>query len=88
MGLAPYYNGRERGRKIFEKTMSVDNIQIKFNKEINNIFYFLEKNLHSYRFDHIAAGLQKFTEKIVKQWFENLCKKFKASAVVYSEDFQ
>ncbi len=86
MGLAPYYNGREREEveKIFEKTMSVDNIQIKFNKEINNIFYFLEKNLHSYRFDHIAAGLQKFTEKIVKQWFENLCKKFKASAVVYS----
>ena len=41
----------------------------------------IEKNLHSYRFDHIAAGLQKFTEKIVKQWFENLCKKFKASAV-------
>ena len=31
MGLAPYYNGREREEveKIFEKTMSVDNIQIK-----------------------------------------------------------
>ena len=38
--LISYYNGREREEveKIFEKTMSVDNIQIKFNKEINNIF--------------------------------------------------
>ena len=86
MGLASYYNGPKTDEieKIFDKILKVEKIEFIHNKKVKNIFNFLEKELDAYRFDHIAAGLQKFTEKILKTWIENLIKKHKCSSVVYS----
>ncbi len=86
MGLAPYYNGEKmiEVKNIFEELLTLENIEFKFNPKVKNIFDFLEKRLFKYRFDHIAAGLQKFTEDLMTKWFSNLCEEFKASSVVFS----
>ena len=46
MGLAPYYTGskREEVEKIFDKMLTLDGIEFHFNKEIPDIFNFLENN--------------------------------------------
>tara|TARA_B100000029_G_scaffold514881_1_gene619462 strand:+ start:11591 stop:13417 length:1827 start_codon:yes stop_codon:yes gene_type:complete len=86
MGLAPYYSGSkaEEVERIFDKLQKLEGIEIKFNQEVKNIYHFLENNLNNYRFDHIASGLQKFTEKILVNWFKNLIKKYKSSSIVFS----
>lgn len=86
MGLASYYSGpkREEVEKIFDKLLSLKDINFKFNSNVKDIFSYLEKNLYHYRFDHIAAGLQKFTEKILKKWFQNLVLKYNVNTVVFS----
>ena len=86
MGLASYYSGpkREEVEKILDKLLSCDGITFKFNNKVNDIYSFLEKNLYHYRFDHIASGLQKFTEKILKNWFQNLVKYYNVNTVVFS----
>jgi len=86
MGLAPYYTGskREQVEKIFDEMLQLDGIEFQFNQDIPDIFNFLENNLNSFRFDHIASGLQKFTEKILVDWFTNLVKKYDCTSVVFS----
>ena len=86
MGLAPYYNGpkTDEVKKIFYLMQKFENGKFIFNKKIKNIFYFLEKNLSDYRFDHIASGLQKFTEELLDKWFKFILKKYKVNSVVYS----
>tara|TARA_Y100000310_G_scaffold94901_2_gene92716 strand:+ start:20132 stop:21922 length:1791 start_codon:yes stop_codon:yes gene_type:complete len=86
MGLAPYYTGskREEVEKIFDKMLTLDGIEFHFNKEIPDIFNFLENNLNMFRFDHIASGLQKFTEKILVNWFTNLIDEYDSKSVVFS----
>ena len=86
MGLAPYYTGpkREEVEKIFHKLQKIKGIEFNFNPKIKNIYYFLEHNFDKFRFDHIAAGLQKFTENILVRWFEGLTKKYNARTVVFS----
>ena len=44
----------------------------------------LEENLSHFRFDHIAAGLQSFTEKILLEWFSNALSEYDSSNVVFS----
>ena len=86
MGLASYYTGtkREEVEKVFDKMLSLDGIEFKFNNDIPDIFNFLENNLNTFRFDHIASGLQKFTEKILVNWFTNLVDEYHSSSVVFS----
>ncbi len=86
MGLASYYKGnkREEVEKIFDKMLKVNKTDFIFNKKIKNIYNFLEENLYSYRFDHIASGLQKFTEKILVNWISNLIDRYGGSSVVFS----
>ena len=86
MGLAPYYTGskREEVEKIFDKMLTLDGIEFHFNKDIPDIFNFLENNLNTFRFDHIASGLQKFTEKILVNWFTNLVDEYDSKSVVFS----
>jgi carbamoyltransferase len=86
MGLAPYYTGpmREKVETVFLKIQTIKGIEFIFNKKIKNIYYFLENNLKKFRFDHISAGLQQFTERLLVTWFKNLIKKFKVRNVVFS----
>ena len=86
MGLAPYYTGakREEVEKIFDEMLKLAGLEFQFNQNIPDIFNFLENNLNSFRFDHIASGLQKFTEKLLVNWFKNLVKEYGCSSVVFA----
>tara|TARA_Y100000590_G_scaffold465793_1_gene639109 strand:+ start:1973 stop:3781 length:1809 start_codon:yes stop_codon:yes gene_type:complete len=86
MGLSSYYSGpkREEVEEIFDKMLKLKGINFKFNPNVKDIFVYLEKELNHFRFDHIAAGLQKFTEKLLKNWFESLVKHYKCDTVVFS----
>jgi len=86
MGLASYYNGPiiEKVEKVFDKMLQSDGLEFNFNKDILDIYDYLKNNLKNFRFDHIAAGLQSFTEKILVNWFSNAISRYNAKSVVFS----
>jgi len=86
MGLAPYYSGpkTQEVEKVFEKIQSLDNLEFSFNNDIKDIYHYLNTNLKNFRFDHIASGLQSFTEKLLVNWITNSMKEFKTDNLVYS----
>ena len=86
MGLAPYYNGPniEKVEKVFDEMLQYKNLEFSFNPEIPDIYDHVEKKLESFRFDHIAAGLQSFTEKILVNWFSDAVEKYDSTSVVFS----
>ena len=86
MGLASYYNGPviEKVEKVFDKMLQNDGLEFIFNKDVLDIYDYLKNNLKNFRFDHIAAGLQSFTEKILMNWFSSAISKYNANSVVFS----
>ena len=86
MGLASYYNGPiiEKVEKVFDKMLQNDGLEFIFNKDVLDIYDYLKNNLKNFRFDHIAAGLQSFTEKILINWFSSAISKYNAKNVVFS----
>ena len=86
MGLASYYNGPviEQVEKVFDKMLQNDGLEFIFNKDVLDIYDYLKNNLKNFRFDHIAAGLQSFTEKILVKWFSSAISKYNANSVVFS----
>ena len=86
MGLASYYNGPviEQVEKVFDKMLQTDGLEFIFNKDILDIYDYLKNNLKNFRFDHIAAGLQSFTEKILVNWFSSAISEYNANSVVFS----
>ena len=86
MGLASYYNGPviEKVEKVFDKMLQNDGLEFIFNKDVLDIYDYLKNNLKNFRFDHIAAGLQSFTEKILVNWFSSAIFKYNANNVVFS----
>jgi carbamoyltransferase len=86
MGLAAYYDGPkiQEVKKIFEKMQEINGLEFKFNSSIKNIYEYLKNNLVSFRFDHIASGLQLFTEEIITTWINNAIKEFNCKTVVFS----
>ncbi len=86
MGLAPYYTGNktQEVENIFDKMLQLDGLDFKFNSEIKDIYQHLKENLDEFRFDHIAAGIQSFTEKILVKWFTNALEKYDSNSIVFS----
>ena len=86
MGLASYYNGPviEKVEKVFDKMLQNDGLEFIFNKDVLDIYDYLKNNLKNFRFDHIAAGLQSFTEKILVNWFSSAISKYNTNSVVFS----
>lgn len=86
MGLAPYYSGPKtlEVERIFEQMQSLDKLEFSFNQNIKDIYHHLRENLKNFRFDHIASGLQSFTEKILVKWIQNAMKEFDSKNLVYS----
>ena len=86
MGLASYYNGPmiEKVEKVFDKMLQNDGLEFIFNKNVKDIYDYLKNNLKNFRFDHIAAGLQSFTEKILVNWFSSAVSKYNSTSVVFS----
>jgi len=86
MGLASYYNGPmiKKIEKVFENMLQINGLEFSFNKDIPDIYDHLKNNLKNFRFDHIAAGLQSFTEKILVKWIANACVDYNAKSLVFS----
>ena len=86
MGLASYYNGPviEKVEKVFDKMLQNDGLEFIFNKDVLDIYDYLKNNLKNFRFDHIAAGLQSFTEKILVNWISSAISKYNTNSVVFS----
>jgi len=85
MGLAPYYNGDvSEVEKVFSNMLTLDELTFNFNKNIQDIFDYLSNNLQNFRFDHIAAGIQSFTEKILVDWISNALSKYDSKNLVFS----
>ena len=86
MGLAPYYSGPKTNEveKIFEEMQSIKNLDFSFYSSIKDIYLYLNTNLKNFRFDHIASGLQSFTDKLLVEWIGNAMKEFNTKNLVYS----
>ena len=86
MGLASYYNGPliEKVEQILNSMQKLDGLEFKFNKEIPDIYDHLKNNLKNFRFDHIAAGVQAFSEKILVKWFSNALKEYNSDSIAFS----
>ncbi len=86
MGLAPYTqkSNYKEILNFFLKSLKVKNLDFKINKEIKDKYFYFKKNLNGYRFDNIAGALQNFTEIRLKEWFNNVSKKFKVKNFVFT----
>ena len=86
MGLASYYNGPmiKKVEEVFENMLQINGLEFTFNKDIPDIYDHLKNNLKNFRFDHIAAGLQSFTEKILVKWISNACVDYNSKSLVFS----
>ena len=86
MGLASYYNGpmMKKVEKVFENMLQINELEFSFNKDIPDIYDHLKNNLKNFRFDHIAAGLQSLTEKMLVKWISNACAAYNAKSLVFS----
>ena len=86
MGLASYYNGPmiKKVEEVFENMLQINGLEFTFNKDIPDIYDHLKNNLKNFRFDHIAAGLQSFTEKMLVKWISNACAAYNAKSLVFS----
>jgi carbamoyltransferase len=86
MGLAPYYNGKmvQEVENVYNKMLKINNLEFEFNSEIKDIYHYLKENLSEFRFDHIAAGVQSFSEKILVEWFTNALKEYNSDSIVFS----
>jgi len=86
MGLAPYYTGKmvQEVEKVYDSMLKIDGLDFKFNSDIKDIYQYLKKNLDGFRFDHIAAGVQAFSEKILVKWFSNALKEYNSDSIAFS----
>ena len=86
MGLAPYYNGKmtQEVEKVYDKMLKINGLEFEFNSEIKDIYHYLQENLSEFRFDHIASGVQSFSEKILVEWFTNALKEYNSDSIVFS----
>ncbi|MDC0438360.1 hypothetical protein OAL41_03240, partial [Nitrosopumilus sp.] len=86
MGLASYYDGNKIAEveKVFESIQTLNDLDFKFNSNIKDIYNYLVESLQSFRFDHISAGLQSFTEKLLTKWTKNILKYYNSDKLVFS----
>lgn len=72
MGLAPYAKGLEIERiyNFLKSTISFDKKTLSFRTIVasDNMNRYLREHLPKYRFDHLAAALQKLTEELLVDW--------------------
>lgn len=76
MGLAPYASEYHmRGPlEVFRGTMTVDNLGFKYQERPSENYFWFRDRLMPFRFDGIAAGLQRYLEEIFCQWVRNAIK--------------
>ena len=79
MGLAPYAKSKHANdvKNVFKKYQEVKGLHFKFLKKPKDLYFQVKKELISFRFDNIAAGLQSYTEELILKWIKNLILKTK-----------
>lgn len=84
MGLAPYsrQESADNVYKIFKKLMWVDGLTIKSTIPMMGYPNYISKKLAKTRFDSIAGGIQKFTEKIITKLIQNSINMTKVHTVI------
>lgn len=88
MGLAPYAMDSERIQKIYDFLASVISLDVKslsFKTTVgsDNLNRYLREHLPKYRFDYLAAALQKLTEELLVTWIQAAIEKTKYHNVVF-----
>jgi len=86
MGLAPYYTGKmiKKVEEVYNQMLKINGLEFEFNPKIKDIYHYLKENLNDFRFDHIATGIQSFTEKILVKWFTNGLNEYNSNSAVFS----
>jgi len=86
MGLAPYAKeyAVQKVLKVFEDTYHVDGLDFKIDVPIGNHYQYFKERLEGYRFDAIAGGLQRYTEKILAAWARNWLEHTGLSDIAFS----
>ena len=86
MGLAPYTQKANYLEilNFFLNSLKVKKLDFQINKQVKDKYFYFKKNLNGFRFDNIAGALQSFTEIRLKQWFENVSKRFQVKNFVFT----
>jgi carbamoyltransferase len=86
MGLAPYAKDSyaEEVAAVFEELLQFDDLAIIHQNRPENLYEFLNEKLKSFRFDNIAGGIQKYTEKMLIELFSRANKKLGCKNFVFS----
>ena len=80
MGMAPYASERaaDEAANVFRGYLGLDSSGLRFERRTrrrtNDLNTRLAADLRGMRFDHICAGLQKFTEELLAEWTANAVK--------------
>ena len=86
MGLAPYAKElyANDSYEIFSSTLSLSGLNFYYKKKIKDHFWYYKNKFDSHRFDNIAFGLQKFTEKLLVSWVKSAIEETKINNIVLS----
>jgi carbamoyltransferase len=86
MGLAPYAKDKycDEVSKVFEDLLEFDGLKIVHKNRPKDLYQFLEDKLKYYRFDNIAGGIQKYTEKMLNELFSRTAKETGIKNFVFS----
>jgi carbamoyltransferase len=74
MGLAPYGNldDSQGVYDILNSYIDVDGIEFVWKQKPKDSYFTPKKQLEGYRFDLVAAGMQRWVEDILSKWVSNL----------------
>ena len=86
MGLAPYANSYiyEKPLEVFRNAYRFENGKVIIDQELRDNYFYFKERLDGMRFDGIAAGLQIFTEEMLKQLISYWMQKTKKRKCVIS----
>ena len=86
MGLAPYAKDSyaEEVEAVFDELLEFDGLAIVHNNRPENLYEFLNEKLRYFRFDNIAGGIQKYTEKMLLELFSRANQELNCKNFVFS----
>jgi carbamoyltransferase len=86
MGLAPYAKDSyvDKVVQVFDDLVEFDDLKIVHKNRPKDLYQFLNDNLQYFRFDNIAGGIQKYTEKMLIELFYRAKEKIGFNNFIFS----